>query len=73
MTDNRYELREIAKMVRNTTYTFWIWGWMFTIGYIDVVGNIESLWGKLFVCLIAGGLWPLFLGLELGGAGVFVP
>ena len=44
----------------------WIIGFMFSVGYCDLLA-VDGTWKALGLMLIFAFLWPLLLGAELGG------
>jgi hypothetical protein len=47
----------------------WLVGWMFTLGYIPLTGDL-SFWEIVGKLLFTYLIWPLQLGIELSSGGL---
>jgi len=66
------QTRYLVSAIRGFTLTLWMWGWLFTMGYLNVMVHVESIIGQLFISVFMFVFWPLFLGLRVGGVNIFV-
>lgn len=64
-------LNEIKDKIKpsSTSFTLWLMGWFFTIGYIGLSPEYStcSFWEKLSTLILSYILWPIVLGMKLSG------